>query len=561
EDGRSTDPVERLLEDSWEGRERTASRSELVAESGAALLFLAVAVPLAVPALSGHVSVAVAALTVVLYAVVARAVRFPIGAGHVVPSYLVLVPMLLLLPARAVPVLAATGLVLGSLVRLATRRAKAQELVFSVADAWHTLGPAIVLWQAGSQHGLAAAGIFAAAFIAAAVLDLAASSIREALALGIAPHVQGRVIAVVWLIDASVASLGLLAGLAARRHPAELLMLLPVCGLLIAADRDRTGRIAQAQHRLDLLTRERTRLQSAIGRLGQALAAKLDLRSLGEVVLEGSIDALDADAGRLIVRAPGAGKVSQVSGPLELQGLLAAAIDAAERTALLQRLESADVMALAVPFSVGPTGGGVLAVARAGREFREDEERLVRGLVERAQSAVGEIVAHAALREEALSDALTGLGNRRKLADDLTARLAATAHQAPAVLMLFDLNGFKRYNDTFGHLAGDALLVRLAARLRAVVSPHGSAYRLGGDEFCALIGDDGHGGEGLVAAALASLTEDSGSFAVSAACGTVRLPDEAATTDHALQLADERMYAHKRQRTVIDGPWRAATAG
>ncbi len=52
--------------------------------------------------------------------------------------------------------------------------------------------------------------------------------------------------------------------------------------------------------------------------------------------------------------------------------------------------------------------------------------------------------------------------------------------------MLFDLNGFKSYNDSFGHTAGDGLLKRLAANLATAVKPWGKAYRLGGDEFCIL---------------------------------------------------------------------------
>ena len=60
-------------------------------------------------------------------------------------------------------------------------------------------------------------------------------------------------------------------------------------------------------------------------------------------------------------------------------------------------------------------------------------------------------------REEATTDALTGLGNRRQLLNDLARRLDGAAVQ-PTLLMLFDLDGFKGYNDTFGHPAGDALL-------------------------------------------------------------------------------------------------------
>ena len=55
------------------------------------------------------------------------------------------------------------------------------------------------------------------------------------------------------------------------------------------------------------------------------------------------------------------------------------------------------------------------------------------------------------------------------------------------MLLLFDLNGFKRYNDTFGHPAGDELLVRLGRQLREAVGEDGTAYRIGGDEFCLLL--------------------------------------------------------------------------
>ena len=104
EDVRASDPVERLMEDSWDSRSRAASRRELIVEAGAAALFLAVAVPLAVPAVAGgQLRPGLALLLVGLYAVVSRMIKFPIGAGYVVPSYLVLVPMLLMLPPMSVP--------------------------------------------------------------------------------------------------------------------------------------------------------------------------------------------------------------------------------------------------------------------------------------------------------------------------------------------------------------------------------------------------------------------------------------------------------------------------
>ena len=67
-------------------------------------------------------------------------------------------------------------------------------------------------------------------------------------------------------------------------------------------------------------------------------------------------------------------------------------------------------------------------------------------------------------RDEALTDALTGLGNRRALTRALDDALAEAVAESPIVLALFDLDGFKHYNDTFGHPAGDVLLARLGAQ-------------------------------------------------------------------------------------------------
>ena len=89
-------------------------------------------------------------------------------------------------------------------------------------------------------------------------------------------------------------------------------------------------------------------------------------------------------------------------------------------------------------------------------------------------------------RQEALHDALTGLLNRRALTRDLTRAVPRAHDQQPVVLVIFDLDGFKLYNDTFGHPAGDALLVRLGPNLADYLDGRGTAYRMGGDEFCAL---------------------------------------------------------------------------
>ena len=146
------------------------------------------------------------------------------------------------------------------------------------------------------------------------------------------------------------------------------------------------------------------------------------------------------------------------------------------------------------------------------------------------------------VNQQALTDPLTGLGNRRRLMQDLDRRLAV---QERGLLVILDLDGFKTYNDTYGHPAGDSLLQRLGERLARAARPYGSTYRLGGDEFCVLLDVDGTSAETALHAVADALTENAENFSVTASFGAVMLSDEVATTSAALKLADQRLYAQK----------------
>ena len=150
-------------------------------------------------------------------------------------------------------------------------------------------------------------------------------------------------------------------------------------------------------------------------------------------------------------------------------------------------------------------------------------------------------------RAEATTDALTGLSNRRQLLVDLERRFAGDS-RSPALLMVFDLDGFKLYNDTFGHPAGDALLARLGAKLGQVLQGRGGVYRLGGDEFCLLAPVSEGEAEPLIDRACDALTERGEGFEITSSFGAVMLPEEAGDPSHALQTADERLYAQKYSR-------------
>jgi len=154
-------------------------------------------------------------------------------------------------------------------------------------------------------------------------------------------------------------------------------------------------------------------------------------------------------------------------------------------------------------------------------------------------------------RGEATVDPLTGLANRRQLAEDLNAVWQEASEEHPMRLLLFDLDGFKAYNDNFGHLGGDLLLSRLARAFKHAIGTRGCAYRLGGDEFCALLRVGC--GETMVGDCLQALSAEGEGFSITSSYGSVLLPSEASDPQLALQLADERMYEYKESSRTSAG--------
>lgn len=180
------------------------------------------------------------------------------------------------------------------------------------------------------------------------------------------------------------------------------------------------------------------------------------------------------------------------------------------------------------PLAVALAGGALLlGAARAGLTYVDNLRMLRRS-------------AH-----QAITDGLTGLGNRRRLMEDLEAAVKDADHGHASTLAFFDLNGFKRYNDSFGHAAGDSLLARVGAALSVAIEGLGQAYRLGGDEFCVLLAGTVSRHDRVIASAAAALTERGSAFTVDASCGLATIPDDASSASAALQLADQRMYAEK----------------
>jgi HD-GYP domain-containing protein (c-di-GMP phosphodiesterase class II) len=249
----ATDPtadpaLQRLLAEARPRSGRALEGRERATEVVAALAFTAAACAAALTLPRGRpADLALGLALVAVYAFAAR-VRFYVGAGYTIPTQLVFVPMLFLLPLAAVPALVALGLAASKLPEVAAARLNAERAVaMSVADAWHSLGPVVVLGLAGAgDPSWADWPLYLAALAAQLATDLAASTLRERFALGIAAPLQAPVLAWVYLVDVLLAPVGLLVAFVALDAPQAVLLAVPLLVLLRVLAREREQRIEDA---------------------------------------------------------------------------------------------------------------------------------------------------------------------------------------------------------------------------------------------------------------------------------------------------------------------------
>jgi diguanylate cyclase (GGDEF)-like protein len=157
----------------------------------------------------------------------------------------------------------------------------------------------------------------------------------------------------------------------------------------------------------------------------------------------------------------------------------------------------------------------------------------------------------------ALHDELTGLPNRRLFADRLTTAIErANRTGTRLALIILDLNGFKKINDTMGHQAGDQLLREVSANLRKGVRASDTLARLGGDEFVIVAADVerqqslDHFMEAVQRALDRSVQVEGRPMVMTASIGMAVYPEDAQDSIRLVRVADQRMYASKHRPTV-----------
>ncbi len=153
------------------------------------------------------------------------------------------------------------------------------------------------------------------------------------------------------------------------------------------------------------------------------------------------------------------------------------------------------------------------------------------------------------------TDALTGAANRAGLTSHGEAAVRAGQ---PFALLLLDLDGFKGVNDTYGHAAGDAVLVAMVSRLRTQLRSGDLVARLGGDEFAVLIAGSPSRdmlaamARRMAASAAEPLAFEGRSLVVGMSLGIACHPTDGTTLAELLRAADSAMYACKRRADGAD---------
>jgi HD-GYP domain-containing protein (c-di-GMP phosphodiesterase class II) len=244
-DSYNTPEAEALLEI---GKQRTTHalerRRELTTQIVAAAGFLLAASLLAAlapwhgPINSGHLLLAIA-----MYLAV-ELVRFPVGGGATHPTMLAFVPMLFLLPTPVVPLVAMASILIGGIPRYALRKSPLTRLASDIADAWYSVGPAVVLVLAG-VHGFAWSDwpVFVGAFAAQVGFDVTATIARCSIGEGINPRVQMPLLSWIYATDAALWPLGLMIAAVATERPGLVLLALSPTAMLYLFARERQQRL------------------------------------------------------------------------------------------------------------------------------------------------------------------------------------------------------------------------------------------------------------------------------------------------------------------------------
>lgn len=289
-----------------------------------------------------------------------------------------------------------------------------------------------------------------------------------------------------------------------------------------------------------------------IERESAAIDQRLDVLRSADDAAPSSVEALIGSARLLLVHARSIAPAREKDGPAaggamgEMERVANEARSALERSLqdLTARVNDRSLARIRVGQSLRRyvawfVGGSVIALAGLFVAFRGAQRR------ERAALKRIEWLAH--------FDSITGLPNRALLSDRLAQEVSRSRRDAmPFALLLFDLDGFKEVNDTWGHAAGDRVLAKVAERARASMRASDTVGRLGGDEFMAILPQTALDGALAVSEMMRqSLSEpyalEGATAHVGVSFGVAMFPAHGDEPEVLLTAADSALYEAKRQ--------------
>jgi diguanylate cyclase (GGDEF)-like protein len=367
-----------------------------------------------------------------------------------------------------------------------------------------------------------------------------------------------------WLARGTTRPLVELAAAAGRVAAGDLSARVPV------RTRDEVGRLAATFNRMThemqayvtALTASRDQLRGQLGLLGDTLSSTHDLARILDVILQTARAATCAEAGVVLLVEDGTLVGPGIRIPLG-SGLLGTVggTGVARRGRLdrdgpaLHPAEPRCHTYMAVPFSVPDSVTGVLALYDrvGGDEFDDTDLVTLHSFANRAAIAVDNVRVHEEAQRLSHTDALTGLFNYRTLKDSLRREVERAARFGhPLCVLALDLDRFKDVNDTYGHAAGDVVLVEFARRMRSVIREVDLAFRRGGEEFVVLLPEtDALGGSvaaqrlGAAIRDAAVVVPDKARIPVTVSIGVAVYPEHGATGPAVLEVADDALYGAK----------------
>ena len=251
---------------------------------------------------------------------------------------------------------------------------------------------------------------------------------------------------------------------------------------------------AQLEHRLEELQQERGRIRESIHRIGQTFASNLDRPALLELALRTAVDAVQATCARLTVRDSPQEPLAQVGVVGSLGGLEGHCHEAEKRALSNGGIGEADSDGVYIAsVALGPLEGGrrvrgLITVGRPDREFDDGDRDILRSLAAQATLALENVELHYQVRQQAVTDELTGLANHGRFQELLRTEIEQVRrYRHPVGLIMLDLDDFKSINDTYGHQQGDVVLKHVARALRETSRDADVPARYGGEEMAVIL--------------------------------------------------------------------------